>query len=125
LRVAGLTRSRESLYARAAARVERMLESGLVEETERLMRAGMGATARQAVGYRQVLAAPGAPARELEEAIVAATKRLVRRQEAWFRADPRVVWFDADSPDVIAALLAHLGASAARRANGIAGSVEA
>ena len=109
LRVAGITRPRAELYERIARRVERMLDAGLVAEVERLSEEGLGVTARQAVGYRQVLADPGAPASRLGDAIVAATKRLARRQESWFRADPRVVWFDAgarDARECVAAFLA-------------------
>ena len=100
LRVAGLRRERDDLYRRIAARVDRMLEAGLVEEARRLEREGLGATARQALGYRQVLESPEATREELRDAIVRATKRFARRQESWFRADPRVVWFDAGAADL-------------------------
>jgi tRNA dimethylallyltransferase len=110
LRVAGLSRSRPELYERVAARVDRMLEQGLPDEARSLTEAGLSRTARQALGYRQVLEAPASTSiAELREAIVAATKRYVRRQESWFRADPRVVWFDASSPDLVDRLVEHLG----------------
>ena len=110
LHVAGLTRARADLYRRVAARVDRMLESGLVDEVRRLDAKGMGPTARQALGYRQVLEAPaGIALTDLRSAIVAATKRYVRRQDSWFRADPRVVWFDAGATDVVTRLVEHLG----------------
>jgi tRNA dimethylallyltransferase len=55
----------------------------------------MSRTARQALGYRQVLDAPSdVMADELKEPISRATKRFARRQGAWFNADPRVKWFD-------------------------------
>jgi tRNA dimethylallyltransferase len=100
LRVAGLTRPRHDLYRRISERAERMLEAGLVEEVERLEREGLAATARQALGYRQVLESPDAPRQELRDPIVRATKRFARRQESWFRSDPRVVWFDAGEAQV-------------------------
>jgi tRNA dimethylallyltransferase len=100
LRVGGLRRARDDLYRRIASRAERMLEAGLVEEVRRLEREGLGPTARQALGYRQVLESPGASAEELRAAIVRATKRFARRQESWFRSDPRVVWFDAGDPGI-------------------------
>jgi tRNA dimethylallyltransferase len=100
LRVAGLTRDRDDLYRRIARRVDRMLAAGLVEEARRLQHEGLGPTARQALGYRQILEAPHSPPEELRDAIVRATKRFARRQESWFRADPRVVWFDASEADV-------------------------
>jgi tRNA dimethylallyltransferase len=105
LAVAGLSLPREALYERIGARVDEMLAEGLVEETRRVAEAGMSRTARQALGYRQILDAPSAEPGELRNAIVRATKRFARRQESWFRADPRVVWFDAGAtelPDAVA-----------------------
>lgn len=96
IRVAGLTRGRAELYARIEGRVDVMLRAGLIEEARALEAAGIGRTARQALGYRQILeAAPDTPAPAIRAAIVRATKRFARRQESWFRADPRVRWFDA------------------------------
>ena len=70
---------------------------------------GLGRTARQALGYRQVLDHPEATAEELHTEIVKATKRFARRQLSWFRADPRVTWFDASAPDLPDRLVAILG----------------
>ncbi|HEX2050069.1 MAG TPA: tRNA (adenosine(37)-N6)-dimethylallyltransferase MiaA [Actinomycetota bacterium] len=112
LDVAGLERPRAELYERIAARVDDMLERGLVDEARRLAVRGLGATARQALGYRQVLDAPEASPADLRDAIVRATKRFARRQESWFRADPRVVWFDARDPELAERLTRHF----ARRA---------
>ena len=104
LRVAGLTRSRDDLYARIEQRVEEMLAEGLVDEARGLE---LGRTAAQALGYRQVLESPSD---DLLDDIIRATKRFARRQESWFRSDPRVRWFDADSRDLIGEVSAHLSA---------------
>lgn len=112
LDVAGLERPRAELYERIGARVDDMLGRGLVDEARRLAVRGLGATARQALGYRQVLDAPEASPAELRDAIVRATKRFARRQESWFRADPRVVWFDARDPALAERVTRHF----ARRA---------
>jgi tRNA dimethylallyltransferase len=109
LRVAGLRLARDALDERIAARVDAMLTAGLVDEVRGLEREGLGPTAQQALGYRQVLDAPGAAEEELRAAIVAATKRFARRQESWFRADPRVRWYDADARDLVDRLVEHLG----------------
>ena len=99
LAVAGLERPREELYARIEGRVDRMLERGLVDEVRRLEGPGLGATARQALGYKQILDAGfDASVDELRDEIVRATKRFARRQLSWFRSDPRVAWFDASDP---------------------------
>ncbi len=96
LAVAGLTRPRPELFARIEDRVRAMIGAGLIVEAESLAEQGMGRTARQALGYRQVLERPrDATEEEVVEAIVKATKRFARRQESWFRSDPRVRWFEA------------------------------
>ena len=106
-RIAGLERDRDALFERIDARVARMLEEGLVAEARSLER-GLGRTARQALGYRQVLDSPDASPEELRAEIVKATKRFARRQLSWFRADPRVRWFDAAAPDLADRLTAFL-----------------
>ena len=98
LAVAGVTRPRADLYELIDRRVEEMLQRGLVEETRRLEALGMGRTARQGLGYRQVLQSPHADRGVLRDEIVRATKRFARRQESWFRADPRVHWFEGSEP---------------------------
>lgn len=108
LTVAGLGLDRQTLYERIAARADRMLAEGLVEEARALDQAGLGRTARQALGYRQVLdSPPDVSAAELRDGIVRATKRFARRQESWFRSDPRIRWFDAAPKDLAEALSEH------------------
>jgi tRNA dimethylallyltransferase len=102
LRVAGLTLDREELYERIAARVDRMLSDGLVEEAHAVAATGMSGTARQALGYRQVLdGGPSAGPSDVRDEIVRATKRFARRQLSWFRADPRIAWFDAGQQGLV------------------------
>jgi tRNA dimethylallyltransferase len=109
LRVAGLRRNRAELYERIARRVDGMIASGLLAEVDALRQGSCGRTAAQALGYRQVLEAPAnASAQEVRDDIVRATKRFARRQESWFAADPRVVWFDATDAAVEASLEAFL-----------------
>jgi tRNA dimethylallyltransferase len=102
LRAAGLTLAREKLFARLEARVDAMLDAGLIEEARALQGAGMGRSAGQALGYRQILEAPDGRSRDqIRDDILAVTKRFARRQESWFRSDPRVVWFEADEPGLV------------------------
>lgn len=91
LHAVGLTRAREDLYARIARRVDDMLQKGLVDEARSVAERGMSRSARQALGYRQVL---GCDDESVRDEMVRATKRFARRQESWFRADPRIQWFD-------------------------------
>jgi tRNA dimethylallyltransferase len=94
----GLRIDRVALDRRLEDRARRMFDTGLVEETRRLVELGLrGArTASRAVGYAEALAVMDGSA-TVDEAVsstAARTRRLVRRQESWFGADPRVTWFD-------------------------------
>jgi tRNA dimethylallyltransferase len=86
------------LDARIAARVDAMFEAGLLDEVRRLASApgGLSRTARQALGYREVLEhlEDGVPLGEAVERIVARTRRFARRQVRWFRRDRRIQWLD-------------------------------
>ncbi|MFF5263401.1 tRNA (adenosine(37)-N6)-dimethylallyltransferase MiaA [Actinomadura viridis] len=106
----GLTVPRPELDARIALRVERMWEAGLVEEVRALEKAGLrdGLTAGRALGYAQVLrflAGEWTEERAKEETI-RATRRFARRQESWFRRDPRVHWLPSGAPDLAGRALA-------------------
>ena len=72
------------------------MEAGLLDEVRRLAArpAGMSRTARQALGYREVLAhvEGGAPLIDCERQAVLRTRQFARRQASWFRRDPRVSW---------------------------------
>ena len=109
--VVGLTRPRDQLYERIDARVGRMLDQGLVEEVRLLAALDISKTACQALGYRQVLDSPHADLDTLRNEIARATKRFARRQESWFRADPRVKWFDAADPDSSKAVTNFIGSA--------------
>jgi tRNA dimethylallyltransferase len=95
----GVEVPRPVLDQRIADRVDRMWRRGLVAEVRRLEAAGLraGRTASRALGYGQVLRFLAGEWSEEEAAAhtVLATRRFVRRQEAWFRRDPRVVWLPA------------------------------
>ena len=108
----GLAVERAVLDERIARRVERMWTQGLVDEVRTLESAGLreGKTASQALGYAQVLRhlAGECSENEAREDTVRATRRFARRQESWFRRDPRVRWLevsdtgdigDADNPE--------------------------
>ena len=81
----GVWLPREVLAARIGMRVDAMLDAGLVDEVRRLEPA-MGPYARQALGYREIIAGLGATE------IVARTRQFARRQRSWFRRDPRIRW---------------------------------
>lgn len=98
----GVDIDRPTLDARIAQRVEEMFDLGFVAEVERLLDEGLGQgrTAAMAIGYREVVAhlAGDLTLAEAQERTVVATRRFARRQDSWFRKDPRVHWvrFDAE-----------------------------
>ncbi|GAA3163018.1 MULTISPECIES: tRNA (adenosine(37)-N6)-dimethylallyltransferase MiaA [Streptomyces] len=100
----GVDVARPELDERIARRVDRMWEAGLVDEVRALEAQGLreGRTASRALGYQQVLAALAGEC-TLEEArteTVRATKRFARRQDSWFRRDPRVHWLSGAAADL-------------------------
>lgn len=101
----GVDIDRPTLDQRIARRVEQMFEAGLVAEVERLLDEGLaeGRTAGRAIGYREVTAylAGELTLDEARERTVVATRRFARRQDSWFRKDPRVVWIRYDDPDLV------------------------
>ena len=109
----GIALSADVVDARIAARYERQLVAGFVEEVRTLAARprGLSRTARQALGYRELLAhLDGAVS--LGDAIdlaVRRTRRFARRQRAWFRRDPRIRWVTVDGDDPCTALPALLG----------------
>ena len=115
----GVDVPRPVLDERIELRVRRMWETGLVEEVRRLADAGLreGRTASRALGYQQVLDHLAGEISEEEafERTVVGTRRFARRQDAWFRKDPRIHWVRWDDPDrVERAVAAVLGVARPR-----------
>lgn len=97
-RYIGLDVERTRLYSRIDARVDAMLDSGLLHEVEALLEAGFrdALTASQAIGYKELVGVLDG-AVQLEDAIEQvkrATRRYAKRQLTWFRADPRIQWIE-------------------------------
>jgi tRNA dimethylallyltransferase len=113
-RFVGLWMERSVLYERIDARVDAMVEAGLLGEVRRLLDAGLrdALTASQAIGYKELVPVieEGADLGEAIGAVKRATRRYAKRQLTWFRADPRVVWIDAGNLDVTHAADAALAA---------------
>ena len=109
----GVDIDRPTLDERIAQRVAAMFDAGLVAEVERLLAAGLreGRTAGQAIGYREVTAYLDGELTldEARERTTTATRRFARRQESWFRKDPRIVWVRYDDPRRVEQALAAVG----------------
>ncbi len=120
----GVQLPRALLDERIADRVRRMWQAGFVTEVRALAGAGLrrGRTASRALGYAQVLHfLDGEWSQEQAAAeTVRATRRFARRQESWFRRDPRVVWLaagkDPSSADLAARALDTIGSCGLPRA---------
>ncbi|MBI4882026.1 MAG: tRNA (adenosine(37)-N6)-dimethylallyltransferase MiaA [Planctomycetes bacterium] len=96
-RVVGLRCGPDLARQRQEARVERMLERGLVEEVRGLLARGvLQGEAAKAIGYREIAAhlRGELSLAEAREEIVRATHRLVRKQEKWFRRFPEIAWVE-------------------------------
>jgi tRNA dimethylallyltransferase len=92
----GVQLPREELDRRIEARVDRMWAAGLAAEVRQLAARGLrdGKTASRALGYQQLLRHLDGEltSDQARDETVRATRRFARRQESWFRRDPRVTW---------------------------------
>jgi tRNA dimethylallyltransferase len=94
----GLRWDRAVLTERIEDRVNSMIEAGLVEEVVGLVAAGMSRTARQALGYKELIEHLSGEV-TLDQAIaqiVLRTRQFAVKQERWFRRDPRIRWVDIE-----------------------------
>lgn len=84
-----LDRSRAELHERIDRRVDAMVSTGLAEEVRRLRErpAGIGRTARQALGYKELLDWLDGVCTEAEAIanVKARTRQFAKRQVTWFR----------------------------------------
>lgn len=110
----GVDMDRPTSDARIAQRVESMFAEGFVEEVRTLEKQGLrdGVTASRAIGYGQVLAFLDGQLTEDEarEQTINRTRRFVRRQDGWFRKDPRIAWVNYDDPGRVEQALRAVGA---------------
>jgi tRNA dimethylallyltransferase len=98
--IIGLTQQRNELYRKIDWRVDEMIQNGLVEEVEWLLKKGYSRSlpSMSGIGYKQIaqflqgeMTLP-----EAIDKIKYETHRLARHQYAWFRpGDSRIHWFDA------------------------------
>ncbi len=93
----GLRWPREVLARRIEARVHRMMADGLLAEVAALAAAtSLSRTARQALGYKELLDHLDGQTSlgEAVDTIILRTRQFAVRQERWFRRDPRIQWID-------------------------------
>lgn len=91
----GLTRPRAELYARIDARVDQMMEEGLLEEARNLLPL-RGLQALNTVGYKELFGYFDG-AYDLSEAvrlIKRNTRHYAKKQLTWWARDPSIRWID-------------------------------
>ncbi len=99
----GLNWNREILYSNIELRVDKMIETGLVEEVKSILEKGYSKelNSLNTVGYKEII-------EFLEnkitldraiELIKRNTRRYAKRQLTWFRKDERIKWFDINDKD--------------------------
>ncbi len=93
-----LTMTREALHRRLDARIDTLIERGLVDEVRGLLTSGVPerAPAMSSIGYRELIPyVRGEETLDIAiERIRVDTRRYVRHQETWLRRNPRLVRFD-------------------------------
>ena len=101
----GILVPRPALDERIATRARHMWDAGLLDEVRQLDAAGLreGRTASKALGYRQALACLDGilTAEQAVEDTITSTRKFARRQESWFRPDPRIHWLEYDDPRLV------------------------
>jgi tRNA dimethylallyltransferase len=92
----GLQMEREQLYKRIDARVDAMIQAGLLDEVKRLLAAGYSPELKsmQSIGYRH-MAEYLSGHMDWEEAVRTLkrdTRRYAKRQMTWFKNNPEIIW---------------------------------
>jgi tRNA dimethylallyltransferase len=109
--VIGLTQERSELYRRIDERADKMIQRGLVEEVEELLKTGYSPSlpSMSGIGYKQIgqflrgeMTLPEAVDKMKYE-----THRLARHQYAWFHlSDSRIRWLDVSGTEGKASIVA-------------------
>ena len=107
----GLTQERSGLYRKIDWRVDKMIQRGLVEEVEQLLKKGYSSSlpSMSGIGYKQIgqfLRGEMTLPQSIDK-IKYETHRLARHQYAWFRlSDSRIHWFDNSEAKAKASIVA-------------------
>lgn len=95
----GLLCSREALYTKINARVEKMIQNGWIEEVEELIKKHpITAQAFNAIGYKEIISFLNnqISKKTMIEEIKQKTRHFAKRQLTWFRKFPNVTWINVD-----------------------------
>ena len=104
-KVFAIDMNREVLYDRINKRVDIMIENGLIEEVEKLLKKYKEfPTAMQGLGYKEVVEYLQADItkEEMIEKIKRETRRYAKRQMTWFRKNKQTIWIKPnDLPKIL------------------------
>lgn len=92
----GLLRDRRELYSLIEHRIDTMMEKGLLQETERLLKMNPHRIPLQALGYKEMqLYLRGVISlRDAVRLLKKRTKMYAKRQFTWFKQEPDINWVD-------------------------------
>lgn len=115
--VFGMHQPREVLYDRINARVDNMMDEGLLEETEKVLSMGYSKDLQplNAVGYREMIAVLEGTMTKAEavEKMKTQTRRYAKRQLTWYRRWDFIKWLPANekkTPELKEIVLSDLAA---------------
>lgn len=99
----GLTMDRQLLYNRIEARIDAMMDQGLLEEVASLLEKGYtrNLVAMQGLGYKEMMEhlVDGVPLDEAVLKLKRDTRRYAKRQLSWFRHMHDIHWVDMTQPE--------------------------
>ncbi|MEX0933522.1 MAG: tRNA (adenosine(37)-N6)-dimethylallyltransferase MiaA [Candidatus Paceibacterota bacterium] len=105
----GLTLPREKIKERIHTRLYRRLESGLIEEVQKLHDSGLSFERMIELGleykYVSLFLQKELTRREMETKLETEIYRYAKRQETWFKRDPRIHWLNPSNQEKIVELI--------------------
>jgi tRNA dimethylallyltransferase len=99
----GLTMDRAILYEQIGQRVDRMLEQGLLDEVEALLKEGFSPDLKsmQSIGYSHAVRflQGKLSSDEMVHTLKRDTRRYAKRQLTWFKSDADMMWLEPGDID--------------------------
>ena len=110
IKVALVSESRALLHERIAARLQRIIDGGFIEEVRNLMKTAELTPehpSMRAVGYRQIWShlAGNCDLQDARDKALAATRQLAKRQLTWLRSEDSLSVVDPLAADAFASIL--------------------
>jgi len=104
IKIYGLIRPREEIYASINSRVEKMFKRGLVREVRSLKRKRLSRTAKGVLGYKEITGYINGDydLDTAKELLKRNTRRFAKRQLSWFRGDCRIEWINLGKTGIAA-----------------------